>query len=236
MLAFICAMQEEAEGIIKRMSDVMVESNERGGYAQYRGSLCGRCAVVHVCQPGKVNAAVCASEICLNRRQCSAAIVNIGLCGATTNELHIGDVCIVSEFIQHDIDTTALGDEPGMISGMNVVRLESLDFSIGTEAALFCAGVNVRPERPWIIATGDVFLGKLSQKESVLEQYGAELCDMEAAAIAQVCWRYGVQFASVKVVSDTPADDASCQYIQFKAKAKETIGKIAEAIAAYACL
>lgn len=44
------------------------------------------------------------------------------------------------------------------------------------------------------------------EKRSLFEA-GAQIVDMEAAAVAEVCARLGVPFAAVKAVSDTAAED-----------------------------
>lgn len=42
-------------------------------------------------------------------------IINTGIGGATSLETKIGDVVIATEVVQHDMDTTALGDAPAML-------------------------------------------------------------------------------------------------------------------------
>lgn len=42
-------------------------------------------------------------------------IINTGIGGATSLETKIGDVVIATEVVQHDMDTTALGDAPATL-------------------------------------------------------------------------------------------------------------------------
>ena len=63
------------------------------------------------------------------------------------------------------------------------------------------------------ICTGDQFLTSAEDDAKVKAvRPDALACDMEAAAIAQVCYKMGVPFIAYKVISDVHYDaDKSCQ-------------------------
>ena len=66
--------------------------------------------------------------------------------------------------------------------------------------------------------TGDRFIPDPSALKRLLEQYPRCISvDMESAAMAQICFRLGVPFLSVRVVSDTPlsAHNHTLQYQNF---------------------
>ena len=55
-----------------------------------------------------------------------------------------------------------------------------------------------------LICTGDWFVTTAQEDEKILKTYPEALaCDMESAAIAQVCHHYGVPFLSFRIISDT---------------------------------
>ena len=56
------------------------------------------------------------------------AIINVGVAGAMDSNVKIGDIVISSDAVQHDFDTSALGDEPGFIS-----RMDTSVFTADTE-------------------------------------------------------------------------------------------------------
>lgn len=54
------------------------------------------------------------------------------------------------------------------------------------------------------IATGDVFCNKISMKEDVVKEFGADCIEMEGAAIAQVCTLCSIPFIVIRSISDKP--------------------------------
>ena len=121
MIGIICAMKLEADAIQKEMQITGIESIS--GMEFVRGRLCGQEIVLAVCGIGKVFAAVCAEAMIL--RYAPACILNSGVAGTLTTKLSIGDIAIADRLVQHDMDTTPLGDPPGMISGLDTVYFEA---------------------------------------------------------------------------------------------------------------
>ena len=118
-IGIIGAMQIEVDGIKAAMEnkvDVVIS-----GISFTKGELYGKTVVTAVCGIGKVFSALCAQTMILGFSP--EIIVNTGVAGTLTNELSIGDVVIADKVVQHDIDTTPLGDEPGLISGLNMVYI-----------------------------------------------------------------------------------------------------------------
>jgi len=57
-----------------------------------------------------------------------------------------------------------------------------------------------------------------SEKRSLREQTGASAVEMESAAVEAKAREWGVQFRSVKVVSDTAADDLPLDFNQYRSR------------------
>jgi adenosylhomocysteine nucleosidase len=53
----------------------------------------------------------------------------------------------------------------------------------------------------WLVATADSVSGP-GDKRILMEQYGADVVDMEGAAVGSVARAHGIEFAAVKAVSD----------------------------------
>ncbi len=66
----------------------------------------------------KVNAAMAAEIFCL--KYGVELILNAGVAGCAT-DLPTGSLVVASEFVQHDVDTTAVGDPIGLVSTVNQV-------------------------------------------------------------------------------------------------------------------
>lgn len=144
---------------------------------------------------GKVNAAMSA-QLFIDRYH-PDWIVNAGVAGSF-QDLSIGTIVLAKDFVQHDVDTTAMGDPIGMVS-----TVDRVDFPTSEperlSAILAAQGVEHRTGR---VATGEVFMVKGPRADWVAETFSPTLCEMEGGAIAQVCLRNGVKFTALKSVSD----------------------------------
>ena len=89
----------------------------------------------------KVNAAMAAEILCL--KYGVDMIVNAGVAGCLT-ELPTGSLVVAEDFVQHDVDTSAIGDPVGLVSTVNRVsfptwkpeRCVELLAALGRKAAL----------------------------------------------------------------------------------------------------
>ena len=78
------------------------------------------------------------------------------------------------------------------------------------------------------IASGDQFFASHVQKEQLTSVLPEVLCvEMEGAAVAQVCFEYGIPFVVIRTISDT-ADDQS--HVDFVAFIKKISSKYSAAI------
>ena len=157
---------------------------------------------------GKVNAAMSAEILCL--KYGVDLLVNAGVAGCT-GDLPTGSLVVPSAFLQHDVDTTAVGDPIGLVSTVNQVALLR---SLGVDAATGRT------------ATGDWFVVKSSRAAWVRDAFSPLLVEMEGCAIAQVCLRNQVPFTALKSVSDHLfSDRQSEEYFDFS-QALEHLGRI----------
>ena len=197
MIAVIGAMDQEIRALVGEMKDV---KTERAGYAVIAsGTLWGRSAAVCRCGIGKVHAAMGAQALILSCRP--EALIHIGVAGALWPEARIGDVIVAEKCVQHDVDTSPVGDPVGLISGIDMVYLpcdEELTARLYEKAGTVSAG-----RFRGVIASGDQFVDGPDKKALIHDRFGALTCDMESAAIAQTAYEYGVPFAAYRCVSDT---------------------------------
>lgn len=221
MLGIIGAMDVEVAMLRGRMENPAVETIS--GIDFIVGRLEGRDVVLAKSGVGKVFAALCAQTMIL--RFGVKAILNSGVAGTLTPELHIGDVAVSTACVEHDMDTTAVGDPYGLISGINVVELPA-DPTITAELDQVCraAGVN---HRLGVIATGDQFVHTHERREWIEQTFHAAAVEMEAGAIAQVCFVNKVPFAAIRVISDEASGDVKVDYMTFVKPAAATSSEIA---------
>ena len=201
LVGIIGAMARETDAIMARMTNA--ETRMECGIRFCRGTLDGVQAVTAQCGIGKVFAAMCATVMI--ERYHPDLLLNIGVAGALIDGLDIADIVVADSAVEHDMDTTPIGDPPGLISGPNVVHMP-----VHAEAS---ARLRKAAERLGFravtaaIATGDQFIERLEDKQRIARDFGAAACDMEGGAIAQCCYEMGVPFAAFRAISDTRGGD-----------------------------
>ena len=206
MIGIIGAMSVEVEELKSKITDAKKETVF--GVEYVSGKLCGKDVVVAQCGVGKVFASVCASTMILKYNV--STIINTGVAGTLISCLNILDFAVSSAVVQHDMDTTAVGDAPGLLSGINIVeipashRLSSLAIDIAVEQGSACAR--------GIIASGDQFISNQERKDYIRETFGAIACEMEGAAIGHVCYLAGVEFLIIRCISDSATGEAQMEY------------------------
>lgn len=119
MIGIIGAMPLEVENILMLMTEV--KSYEKSKIKYHAGKINEVLCVVAFSGVGKVNAAVCSQTMVLEFGV--KKIINVGVAGGLLEEMHTGDIVISSGAVQHDCDTTALGDPLGLISTINIIKL-----------------------------------------------------------------------------------------------------------------
>lgn len=124
-------------------------------------------------------------------------IVNFGVVGGLTEEMGKTKTAIVEKIVHYDFDTSA-------IDHCEVGRyVQYPDVYIPVDAYLFNKAREMYPElKPVICASADKFVADPEAKRALNRQYGAEICEMEAAGIALTCDRNHVPCLMIKVVSD----------------------------------
>ena len=202
MIGIISAMTLETEMLINKSSFDITETIT--GIDFHKIEIGGKEVVLSVSGVGKVNAARVAEAMILTYNP--DFIINTGVAGGLNPALSIGDIVLSEKLVQHDMDTSALGDPVGMISGINMVKLPA--------SQTLCEKIEKTAERLGIpcargvIASGDQFIADRKKKEWIRDTFDAIACEMEGAAIGQACYANGVAFAVLRAISDN-ADDAA---------------------------
>jgi len=162
---------------------------------------------------GKADAARAATEFILTEHP--DCIINSGCAGGVGKGLHVCDIVVGSQTAYHDV-WCGEGNLPGQVQG--------LPQRFDADPALLRAALSLQtaqPVRSGLICTGDQFLTSPEDDARVLGIYPDALaCDMESAAIAQVCRHYGVPFLSFRMISDVhgSGQDATALYKDFWTK------------------
>jgi adenosylhomocysteine nucleosidase len=207
-IAILGAMPEEIAALL---SDLEGRADSHaGGYEIHSGELEGKRVLVVHCGIGKVNAAAVAQLLVLRQ---SRALIFTGVAGAVDPELRVGDIVVASDALQHDVDVTALGYEPGLVPGEPLSwRSDPRLVELAVAAAAELPGVRVVTGR---VASGDQFVADPGRTSSLRDRFGASCVEMEGAAVAQVCSRAGVPFVIIRSMSDSADHDAQVSFREF---------------------
>ena len=155
-----------------------------------------------VCGIGKVNAVAAAMK--LIDEGCSI-ILNYGLSGGISG-VRRGDICVPERYLEHDFDLTGIGYKPCEKPAQD-------RYIYGCDKRIADIFRSIIPNiKGGTAVSGDHFVCNCDERSFLLETFGANLCDMETAAIAYVCYASGTPFAALRRISDDAGDDAAESY------------------------
>ncbi|RWZ59997.1 5'-methylthioadenosine/S-adenosylhomocysteine nucleosidase [Halobacillus fulvus] len=214
-IGIIGAMDEEIELLEQNMK--VTNKQEVAGSLFIEGQLHGKDVVLLKSGIGKVNAAM--STTILHERYDIEAVINTGSAGGFAKDLEVGDVVISSLVAHHDVDVTAFQYEYGQVPGMPAMY--AADDKLIDQAMQAVKETNAKAARG-IIATGDSFMQDQTRVDFVRGKFPEMIAaEMEAAAIAQVCHKYGTPFVVIRALSDIAGKESSISFDQFLPKAAE---------------
>ena len=216
MYGIIGAMDIEIENLVEHLENKKEENHY--GLTFYSGKLKKYEIVIVKCGIGKVNAGRTAQV--LISEYSPKYIINTGIGGGLNQQLKIGDIVISTDLIQHDFDETAFGYAKGYMEiGDNVDEptkyIADIELSEKMKKALekVGGGRNVFSGR---ILTGDIFVSTKEEREELVKTFDGFCCEMEGAAIGQVCSLNNIPFTVVRIVSDLPSGQGAEDYNTFK--------------------
>lgn len=160
---------------------------------------------------GKVNATL-ASEW-LAREFKPDLIINTGSAGGIKPEANIGDFVFADQICHHDVDVSPIGFEFGELPRLPIyypvktAYVQQLD-QIATQLR--------DPHHVGTIATGESFIYQQNQVETITERFNNVLaCEMEAAAVAQVCHLHQIDYVVIRNLSDKAGENAEINFNQY---------------------
>ena len=113
-------------------------------------------------------------------------IVNIGVAGTLTKDLNVLDVAVATNVLQHDMDTSPIGDPKGLLSGINMILLPAdtkmvelmcsclADRNITTKRAISQQEISLLPQRSRRI----IFRIPLMQSQQRWREAASVMCAM----------------------------------------------------------
>lgn len=215
MTGIICAMEIELEKIL-----LVTENKEEtviSGKKYIKGTICGKNIVASVSGVGKVNAAICAQTMIL--RFSPNIIINSGVAGGLSDTIATTDIVIADKVVQHDMDMTPVGKNPGYIIGLDTVEIKC-DKKITDALCRSVEKLGIHYETG-TIASGDQFINGGEKVKYIKTVFNASATEMEGAAIGQVCALNKVPFCVLRSISDKADSVSHIDYQTFEKIASE---------------
>ena len=212
-IGIIGAMSVEVEALKAKVEGAQITT--QSGIEFVSGTLLGKQVVIAQCGIGKVFAAICAQTMIVKFGV--THVINTGVGGTLCDELSILDVAIADGVVQHDMDTSPIGDPVGLISGINKVVLPTSP-TLADAAVRAADALGIKSQKG-IIASGDQFIASSERKRSIVDNFGAICCEMEGASIGHVCYVGGVECLIVRSISDSASGEATMEYPEMVARA-----------------
>lgn len=227
-LAIVSALPEEQHGLSYAL--LQARSVQHAGRTFARGQLHGQDVVLALSGIGKVAAAT--TTAALIEHFGAQRVVFTGVAGGMGQDIHVGDVVVAQQFLQHDMDVRPLFPRwqvPGYAAptfacdaAMTQGLLAAAQACVGqapTWQEPLLAGLTPRAHLG-LIASGDQFIvsAELSTRlhdDLTVAGHAPLAVEMEGAAIAQTCADYGVPFAAVRTISDRADDNAHVDFPAF---------------------
>ena len=179
------------------------------------GTLGGKEIVIVKSGIGKVNAGVCTQLMITHFG--AACVINTGVAGALDSDLNIGDIVISTDAVQHDLDVTPIGFAKGEVpyTGLYAFPADGMLRQKALEAVEHVAnGSDIYEGR---VCSGDQFIASREKKQEILDNFGGLCCEMDGAAIAQVCYLNQVPFVIIRAISDRADHAEEINYASFAA-------------------
>ena len=226
--AILSALAEEQQGLLELM--LAPRRVTRAGRDFWLGELHGQPVVLALSRIGKVAAATTATT--LIEAFGAQRLVFTGVAGGIAGGVNVGDVVVASEFVQHDMDASPIfpryqiplyGRErfvcdAALSALLRAAAHEGLAGLVRETGTL--NGVAGHTVHQGLIASGDRFVSAADESRVLHETltragHAALAVEMEGAAVAQVCFDYGVPFAAMRTISDRADDTAHVDFPKF---------------------
>lgn len=160
---------------------------------------------------GKVNAAL--ATTIMHERFSPQTVINTGSAGGFAPELTVGDLVISTEVVHHDVNVTAFNYEYGQVPNMPPVFTADSTLLEKTKQAAKKLNINYETG---LIATGDSFMAAEEDVKKARNNFPKMIAaEMEAAAVAQVCYQYEKPFIIIRALSDIAGKESSVSFNEF---------------------
>ena len=209
-IAVIGAMEEEVELLRNEINNPETKNIANSEFTS--GTYKNHEVILLKSGIGKVNAAMTTSILLSEYKP--DYVINTGSAGGYDPNLEVGAIVISDEVRHHDVDVTAFGYEIGQVPQLPAAfKADEYLMKLAEEAVY---EIGEHQAATGLIATGDIFMHDPAKVEQVRTHFPQmKACEMEAAAVAQVCHQFEVPFVVIRALSDIAGKESSISFDEF---------------------
>lgn len=211
MIGAVIAMQCEADILLEDMC--VYRHLTVSGKEVYVGNAHGKEIALVVCGVGKVNAAL-GAQLLVSKFD-AETLINFGVAGGLNEKTELCAVYQIKAATQFDFDLTQL----------NGTKIGTLDEYKENFLKLNVLPGNKFPQRK--LGTADRFNDSPADYNLLTKELGADIRDMEGAAIVQAAYLAKLPVYSFKAISDVAGSGSTTdQYLQNRATALKNLKSV----------
>lgn len=209
-IAVIGAMEEEVALLRSALSNTQVMTIANSEYTI--GTYDGKEVVLLKSGIGKVNAAM--STTILLQEFKPDVVINTGSAGGYDPELEVGAIVISDEVRHHDVDCRVFNYEMGQVPQMPAAfKADERLMNVALESV---KEIGEHQYAVGLICSGDSFMSDPERVEAVRKHFPQmTACEMEAAAVAQVCYQFNTPFVVIRSLSDIAGKESNISFDEF---------------------
>ncbi|RTQ95643.1 5'-methylthioadenosine/S-adenosylhomocysteine nucleosidase [Lysinibacillus telephonicus] len=209
-IAVIGAMEEEVELLRNSLENTEVAKIANSEYTT--GTYKDKEVVLLKSGIGKVNAAMSTTILLYEFKP--DIVINTGSAGGYDSNLEVGAIVISDEVRHHDVDVTIFNYEMGQVPQMPAAfEADKRLIGLATEAV---SEIGEHQYGVGLICSGDSFMNDPERVEKVREYFPQmKAVEMEAAAVAQVCYQFNTPFVVIRALSDIAGKESNISFDEF---------------------
>ena len=192
-LGMVVAMREELLSFLSG-SNIQIENETVSNYNVCKFTVDEKQVFVVESGMGKIHASA-ATQFLISHYNVQG-IINFGVCGTLCDNLGVLDSVLVDEIVSYDFDVSPITDlEVGQHPGYDkVISCKNMFLDLATK---------LHPDLKTVrCASGDKFVHLQEVKDDLNKNFGAQICEMECAAVAITSMTNNLPFLIMKAVSD----------------------------------
>lgn len=203
-IGVVVAMEEEMKDVLHVFGQLVREDNV-ATFAIKEFSLQNKQIYLIASGIGNIKAAM-ATQLLIEKYGVGT-IVNFGLVGGLSDDLHGFQELLVNKVVPYDFSFNVSNrDAAGILMGEKSAFME-----IDCSQFPFLSELNLTKV---VCASADKFVNSQELKDELVGRFGAQICEMEAYGIVSACKIYNVPCIMIKAISDMADEHAKKSFVE----------------------